>query len=128
MELNSRAQSTVNVILFVTLLLAAIIIATWYASTIRPNKDIIGRLSDDVAAIRRHILNACDSRTYIATYPLATRIGRLEAREDGFCIESGQFRKCSDALCPLEPADFTLNSTLLTIERRAYGLVLLRNT
>jgi hypothetical protein len=111
-----RAQSTVNVILFVTLLLAAIIIAVWYISTVRPTKEIIGRLSDDIGAVRRHLLNACESQLYTGRYPFKST-GLLDVTSDGFCIDAGGFRKCSDAPCGLEPVNITLNGTIVNITR-----------
>jgi hypothetical protein len=111
-----HAQSTVNVILFVTLLLAAIIIAVWYISTVRPTKEIIGRLSDDISAVRRHLLNACESQLYRGRYPFKST-GRLEVTAEGFCIDASGYRKCADAPCGLAPVNVTLNGTVVNITR-----------
>jgi len=120
----SRAQSNVNVIVYITLVIAALIIMTWYVMNVRPQRQIIGAALEDFDELRTHLTNACTVTLYRASYTLVSRGGGfVVANATHYCLETALFDRCLQAPCELADARIPFSDATLNITREEGGLV-----
>jgi hypothetical protein len=101
------ADTASNVILFLTLFLVGIILATWYIGTVRPVRYAIGAIQQDVAGLNQHVTNACTFTVYNASYFAASN-GFLEINTTHLCIYSPEYGDCHVLSCPVGSTRLTL--------------------
>jgi hypothetical protein len=128
MKTSRRGDSISNVVVFLTVLIAALIIVTWYVTSVRPTREVIGAVTSDLSNIGRHIANACGSTTYRGAYDVATKNGRLVANATHYCVVTSVFGNCEPAVCALSDTDITFSAGLISITRENSGPVVLRLT
>lgn len=116
--MGKRSDSSTNVIIFIVMILAAMILATWYLSNIRPTRYVIGTVTEDVQELRQHFSNACSFDNYRATYLPATKGGQLIINTTGYCVLTEVFGGCEELFCNIIPTNISLvEDTLMTIQR-----------
>ena len=110
----------VNIILFIAVFLAALILVTWYIQSVRPTRYIIGAVSEDIEELRQHLSNACVVTIYNASYLLATETtGQIITNETHYCIVTEVFGSCRVAPCQLGENRLQIGQEhqLLTIDK-----------
>lgn len=100
------------------MILVGLIVVTWYVQSVRPTRQIVGSVVDDVDGIGRHIANACGVTTYRGTFQPSTQNAHLITNATHYCVTTDVFGSCEAAVCELVPIDHQLRfGTLLTIVR-----------
>lgn len=117
---GTRGDAATNVILFLVLLLAAIIIVLWYGQTLRPTRLVMGTISADLEGVHQHFVNACGVTVYNATYLLSTTNGVLTLNGTEVCLETETFSRCEPLPCTSAAARVEVaKRTLLRFEKNA---------
>lgn len=120
--MNKRGDSITNIIIFVVLIIAALIIVLWYAQSIRPTRYLIGAVSEDVDELSQHFSNACGVTIYRASYLAQTHSGRLimNSTANEFCVVTEVFAACKALPC-------TTNSTIIDLPNEPTVLNIVRS-
>lgn len=108
--MNRRGDSMTNVIIFIVLILAALIIVVWYSQNIRPTRYIIGTVSEDIDELGQHFANACGVSVYRSSYLVQTQTGQLIVNETAgkYCVVTDVFAACKSLPCEA-------NSTIINL-------------
>lgn len=100
MRVRGRRGDTVsNMIIFLTLLIAAMLLVTWYIQSVRPTRFIIGAVTEDIQETGQHLANACFADIYGATYLFSTSTGFYESNTTHYCIYTEVFGTCRPLPC-----------------------------
>lgn len=118
------ANSSTNIILFITVLIAAMMLSLWYVQSIRPTRLVMGTVAEDVGELQQHISNACGSTTYRARYRPVTQSGFLEINATTLCIYTDTFGSCKPVSCEVTPTRITLSDAILRIAKDASPLTI----
>lgn len=112
-----RGDTTSNIILFLLVIIAAVILVTWYVNAIKPVRYVIGAVSEDAAEIGQHLANACSATIYRATYVVQSQ-AMLSINETHYCIYAETFGQCDPVPCSVTPARLSIvPGSLLNITR-----------
>jgi hypothetical protein len=124
-----RGDTSTNIILFLTIIIAAMILVVWYAQTVRPTRLVIGTVLEDMQELNQHFANGCSATRYNATYAAATTTGFYTGNATHYCIYTQVYGDCKAypyANCVM-PERFDLaEGTLIRIGRDAGNLTLRR--
>jgi hypothetical protein len=118
------ANSSTNIILFITIVIAAMMLSLWYVQSIRPTRLIIGSVSEDVQELQQHIANACGSTTYRARYLPVTQSGFIEINATTLCIYTDAFGSCKATACEVLPTRLDLKDAVLRISKDSSPLTI----
>jgi hypothetical protein len=115
-----RGDSPTNIILFLAVLTAALLLVTWYVQAVRPTRAVIASVLDDAQELKQHFANACAASVYRASYAPGTVSGRIIANATHYCIVTEVFGTCEAAPCRLGDAQISLGRerALLRIGRQ----------
>jgi hypothetical protein len=121
----SRGITSINVILFLTILIAALILSVWYIQSVRPTRYVIGAVTEDMQELRQHLANACGVTIYNATYNPSS-IGFFEMNASHFCVHTEIFGSCKPLPCSqVIPTRLDIvDTTLLRIENNSSAISL----
>lgn len=100
----ARGDLSGSAIIFIILVLAGLIISIWYIASIRPTRLIVGTVMEDLAELRRHVMNACAVTRYDATYLTQTTAGNLTVNRTHVCLTTEVFGSCERLGCNAKPA------------------------
>jgi hypothetical protein len=120
---SRRGDSLTNILLFLTMVIAALIVVLWYVTAVRPTRMIIGSVTDDEQQIGRHISNACGVTLYNATFSPATGNARLVTNTTHYCVSTDDFSVCSAAVCAIDNATIQFGAGLLRITKQQDDIV-----
>lgn len=125
-----RGDSSSNIIIFLTILIAAIILVTWYVQAVMPTRQIIGAAMEDLQELSQHFTNACSATRYNATYLFATPAGIFEGNETHFCIYTEAYGNCKQYPfnCGVAEQRITLTDGLIIRIERSGAAVTLTST
>jgi hypothetical protein len=112
-----RGDSTTNVIIFLTVVIAGFILVAWYMTTVQPARYNIGAVTEDITEINQHLTNACASTVYRATYRPAAR-GVISVNTTHLCVATESFGSCKTLPCAVIPGSvMTEEDTIVRIEK-----------
>jgi hypothetical protein len=117
-----KGESSTNIILFLTVLIAAMILTVWYIEAVRPTRYIIGAVTNDMESMQQHIANACTSSVYEAAFVFSTKTGFFMTNSTHFCIYTEVFGSCKPhpySGCQINATRITLESTRIQIRKNA---------
>src|SRR5690606_7139062 len=106
--MNKKADLASPIIMWFTILILVIILATWYASNIRPLSGEDSLVHFDLRQIFIKIDLACNSNYFESAYNPRLEFGNLTFNQIHSCISTENINLCYDLSCEVISAFFDL--------------------
>lgn len=98
LPLNAKG-STFELISWIGLVIVALIIGYWFFSHFSLGKGSVEQIQNDLKNIRIMVDDACETKSYKASYNPFIEEGTLEIMDGNICISSNKMRLCRTVLC-----------------------------
>jgi len=90
------------VIMWIAVLSVALIVVSWYVTSIRPLHGESSVIEYDLRQLFVYVDNACNSASYSASYNPRMNYGVVEFNKSRVCISTESLSSCMDLTCPVE--------------------------
>jgi hypothetical protein len=126
MILKSSVKGNLNVILFITGILAVLILLLWFMSN-NPYDALVASdyLTEDLLQISKRLNRVCHTLVYNSEYNLKTSKGSLMLNSKEICVNSftpkGEIKRCAQLNCDLE-GEYHINlENVLSVAIESYN-------
>jgi hypothetical protein len=121
---HARADASANIVLWIGVILAVLIIFTWYFQKIYPLSQEINSVNTELDRMQSEFSKACNSIYYKSRINPKIEKGFLSVSDGGICINTTKTAKCRVLLCANTNLNANFNLAELTniiLEKNSTG-------